>query len=68
MTKKLTFIWASVKLGLFGFVLGLYWVCIGFVFRESPEGLILVILCDSRTCVHFAYFEIGFVLHKRADL
>jgi len=35
---------------------------IGFVFRKAPEGLILIRLCGKEGCVHFAYFEIGFVL------
>jgi len=43
--SELTFIWAFRRLALIGFVLGLYWVCIGFVFSNSPLPFIFIIRC-----------------------
>ena len=45
--------------------LGLFWVRIGFVFRESEGVIIFIILCYKRTYVHLSVRQIGFVLHKK---
>jgi hypothetical protein len=37
---------------------------IGFVFPESPNGPIFVILSDKDAYVHLAFSKIGFVLHN----
>jgi hypothetical protein len=37
---------------------------IGFVFPESPNGLIFIILCGKDVYVNLAFSEIGFVLHN----
>ena len=52
----------------FGFVLALYWVCIGFVFTQFAIGNIFIIHSMKRGYVHLDFLEIGFVLHKVSDL
>jgi hypothetical protein len=41
---------------------------IGFVLFETERGCILICTCWEYVYVHLGLSEIGFVLHKKADL
>ena len=45
------------KLGLVGFVLGLF-------FASMVHSYLFVVRCFNRSCVHLGFWEIGFVLQK----
>ena len=48
--------------------IGFVWVCIGFVLTKCRIVFILISHFIKEGCAHLGLWEIGFVLHKRADL
>jgi len=40
----------------------------GFVFLEPENDFTFIILCKIKGYVHFAFAEIGFVLHKSLNI